>query len=73
MSVSHCLPSPRPRFNLLPWQSISREFSVVDHTVSNRPEPALQKMVQSPLSGTTQPVDSEEEDQCLTIDRQWVK
>jgi len=31
------------------------------HTLSIRPEPARQKMSQSPLNGTTRPVDIEEE------------
>jgi len=34
---------------------------LADHTLPARPEPAWQEMVQSPLNGTTQPVDVEEE------------
>jgi len=37
------------------------DFSLADHTLPTRPEPAWQKMAQSPLNDTTQPVDSEEE------------
>ena len=44
-------------------------FSLAHHTLPTRPEPAWQKMSQSPLNYTTQPVDSEEEDQCPTMDR----
>jgi len=32
---------------------------VADHSLPTRPEPAWQKMAQSPLDDTTQPVDSE--------------
>ena len=35
-------------------------------------EPAWQKMAQSPLDGTTQPVDSEEEGRSPTTDRRWL-
>jgi len=52
--------------------SISRDFSLADHTLPSCPEPAWQKMAQSPLSGVTQPVDSEEESGSLTMDRQWL-
>jgi len=38
-------------------------LSLAEHTLPTRPEPAWQKMAQSPLNGTTQPVDSEEESQ----------
>jgi len=44
-------------------------FSLADHTLPARPEPAWQKMAQSSLNGTTQPVDIEEEGQSLTMDR----
>jgi len=37
------------------------------------PEPAWQKMDQSPLNGTTKPVEDEEEAQSSTTDRQWLK
>jgi len=36
-------------------------FSLADHTLPTRPEPAWQKMVQSPLNGIVQPVEIEEE------------
>jgi len=48
---------------------ISRDFSLADHTLPTRPEPAWQKMVQSPLNDTTQPVDNEEEGRSPTMDR----
>ena len=34
-------------------------LSLADHTLVTRPEPAWQNMAQSPLSDTTQPVNSE--------------
>jgi len=40
---------------------LSRDFSVSDHTLPTRSEPAWQKMTQSPLNSITQPVDIEEE------------
>ena len=51
---------------------ISRDFSLVDHTLPTRPEPAWQKMAQSPLNGTTHSVDIEEEGRNSTMDRQWL-
>ena len=53
------LPVARSQFR--PWRSISRDFSLAYHTLPTRPEPARQKKTQSPLHGTTQPVDIEEE------------
>jgi len=50
-----------------PRRSISRDFSLADHTLPTRPEPAWQKMAQSPLNDTTQPVDNEEEGQSSTM------
>jgi len=50
-----------------------KAFSLADHTLPTRPEPAWQKMAQFPLNGATQPVDSEEEGRSLTMDRQWLK
>jgi len=41
-----------------------------NHTLSIRPEPAWQKMAQSPLNDTTQPVG---ERPSPTIHRQWIK
>ena len=52
-----------------PRPSSSRDFSLADHTLLTRPEPAWYKMAQSPLNDTTQPVDSEEEGQSPTMDR----
>jgi len=47
-----------------------KEFSLADHTLTARPdEPAWQKMAQSLLNGTTQPVDIEEEGLSSTTDR----
>jgi len=43
-------------------------FSLTDRTLPTRPEPAWQKMAQSPLKDTTQPVDSEEEGRVLGTD-----
>jgi len=48
-------------------------FSLADHTPPIRPEPARQKMAESLLNGTTQPVDTEEEGRSLTTDREWLK
>jgi len=61
--------SPWPGFIFQPRRSILRDFCLADRTLPTRPEPAWQKMAQSPLNGTTQPVDSEEEGQCPTMDR----
>ena len=44
---------PWPGFNSHPWRSISRDFSLPDHTLPTRPEPAWPKMAQSPLIGTS--------------------
>jgi len=52
------LSSPWPGFNSRPWWSISTDFSLADHTLPTRLEPVLQKMAQSPLNGTTQPVEN---------------
>jgi len=47
----------------------SRDLSLADRTLSTRPEPAWQKPAQSPLNGTTWPVDSEEEGRSSPMDR----
>jgi len=47
--------------------------SPTDRTLPTRPEPAWQKMAQSSLNDTAQPVDSEEEGRSSTMDRQWLK
>jgi len=47
-------------------------FSLADRTLPTRPEPAWQKMAQSPLNDTTHPVDSEEEGRSSTMDRRWL-
>ena len=52
--------------------SIPRNFFLADHTLPTRPEPAWQKMAQSPLNDTTQPLDSEEEGRSPTTDRRWL-
>jgi len=57
------LPVARVQF---PATSISRDFSLADRTLPTRPEPVWQKMAQSPLKDTTQPVDSEEEGRSST-------
>jgi len=59
MNESHYLPSLRPGFNSQLW--------LADHTLPTRPEPAWQKMAQSPPNDTTQPVDNEAEGQSSTI------
>jgi len=41
---------------------------VGDHTLPSRPEPAWQKMAQTPLYGTSQPVDTKKEDRSSTMD-----
>jgi len=48
-------------------------FPLADHTLPTHPEPTLQKVAQSPLNGTTQPVDIEEEGQSPTTGRKWLK
>jgi len=73
MNASNCLSSPWTGFNSRPWQSIGRDFSLADHTLITRPEPAWQKLAQSPLNGTTQLVAIEEEGQSPTMDKQWPK
>jgi len=45
-------------------------FSLPDQTLRIRPEPVRQKMAQSPLNDTTQPVDIEEKGRNPTMDRQ---
>jgi len=45
-----------------------KRFFLADHTLPTRAEPAWQKMAQSPLNDTTQPVDSEEEGRSPTTD-----
>ena len=47
-------------------------FFPADRTLPTRPEPAWQKMAQSPLKYTTQPVDSGEEGRSSTMDRRWL-
>ena len=43
--------------------------AMADHTLPTRTEPVWQKIAQSPLNSTTQPVDSEEEGPNPTMDR----
>ena len=71
--MSDCLSSLWPGFNFQLWQSIPRDFSLADHTLPNRFEPAWHKMAPSPLNGTTQPVVIEEEGRSPTTDRQWLR
>jgi len=47
-------------------------FFSADRTLPIRPEPSWQKMAQSPLNDTTQPVDSEEEGRSPNTDRRWL-
>jgi len=51
-----------PGFNSQPQRSILGDFSLADHTLPTRPGLAWQKLAQSTLNETTQPMDSEEED-----------
>jgi len=46
MNISHYLSSPWLGFNSQPWQNISKDYSLADHTLPTRPEPARQKMAQ---------------------------
>ena len=68
MNISHCLSSLWRGFNSRKRQSILRVFSLADHSPPTHPEPGWHKMAQSPLNGTTQPVDIEEEGQSPTMD-----
>jgi len=45
-------------------------FTLADHTLSTLPEPVWQKMTQSSLNGTVQPVGFKEEGPSPTMDRQ---
>jgi len=60
-----------PLVMIAQWDSL-KKFSLADHTLSTRPEPAWQKMAQSPLNDTTQPVGNEEKGRSPTTDRQWL-
>jgi len=51
---------------------IAQWDSSLSVTLPIRPEPAWQKMAQSPLNDTTQPVDSEEEGRGPTTDKRWL-
>jgi len=48
----------------------NQSFFLADHTLPTHSEPVWQKMAQSPLNGTTKPVDIEEEGQNPTTDRE---
>jgi len=50
-----------------------RDFTLADHTLPTRPDPAWQKMAQSLLNDATQPVDIEEKGRSPTTDRRWLK
>jgi len=56
-----CPPRGPGSIPMLPLRSISRDFSLADDTPPTRPEPARQRMSQSPVNDTTQPADIEEE------------
>jgi len=45
-------------------------FFLADHTMPTCSDPVWQKMAQSPLNDTTQPVDINEEGQSSTMDKQ---
>jgi len=55
-----------------PQRSISRAFSLADHTLPTRPEPAWQRMAQSHLNDTTKSEDGEEEGRRPTMNRRWL-
>jgi len=57
------------RVQLLATAEYFTSFSLADHTLPTRRESAWQKMAQSPLNGTTQPVDSKEEGLRPTMDK----
>jgi len=48
-------------------------LSLADHTLPTHPEPALQKMAQSPLNVTTQRADSKKKDRSPNMDRWWLQ
>ena len=73
MNLTVCPPCGPGSIPMQPWRSLPRSFSLTDRTPPTRPESAWQKMAQSPLNGTTQPVDSEEDGQSPTTYRQWPK
>jgi len=43
------------------WWSVSRDLTPAGFSLPTRPEPMWPKMAQSPLNGTTEPVDIEQE------------
>jgi len=50
------------------------DFFLADHTPPTRPEPAWQKMAQSPLNDSKQPVEIEGKSRHpQATDRQWLK
>ena len=53
------------------WDS-SLSVLPMSRVLPTRPEPAWQKIAQSSLNDTTQPVGSEEEGRSSTMDRQWL-
>ena len=63
---------PVARVQFLATAEYFKGFSLADRTLPTRPEPAWQKMAQSPLNDTAQPVDSEEEGRSPTTGRQWL-
>jgi len=61
------LPVARVQFQIV--SEYFKGFSLADHTLPTRLVPAWQKMALSPLNGTTQPVDIEEEGWSPTMGR----
>jgi len=73
MDVPHCLSFPWAGFISWPSRSISKDLSLANHTLPTYLQSGLQEIAQSPLKGTTQLVDMEEEGCSPTIDGQWLK
>jgi len=59
-----------PGFNFRPWRSILKDFPwLITLCHATRLESAWQEIARSPLNGTTQPVDIEDEGRSSTTDR----
>jgi len=62
-----------PLYGLGLIPSCGEVFRWIFPWLPTHPELAWQKMAQSPLDGSTQPVDIEEEGRSPTTDRRWLK
>jgi len=67
------LSSPWPGFNCLVVVEYFKGFSQINHTLPASTEPARHNSAPSPLNGTTQPVNVQEEGQSSTIYIQWLR